>query len=256
MERKLIWENYGANIRLARPARGLAVLLASAMLGFLLTLQIQTAMNRPPATPEYSRDLSAVTIQRLEVEQKSLKDSIARLRARIVTQQQAATSGASSLSSLTQEMERQRLAAGMLAPRGPGVSVILDDSTKPMPAGDEAANYLIHDFELRDVASLLWLAGAEAVAINDERLVASTSIYCVGSTIIVNNTRLSPPFEIRALGNPSQLEDALKDPGTLKKIKSRSNLYGIQFKYAQSKEMTLPAFTGGFAIKYASPPGK
>ena len=81
MERKLLWENHRVSIRLTRPARTLAVLLASMMLGFLLTLQIQTAMNRPPATPEYSRDLSAVTIQRLEVEQKSLKDSIARLRA-------------------------------------------------------------------------------------------------------------------------------------------------------------------------------
>jgi uncharacterized protein YlxW (UPF0749 family) len=234
----------------------LAVILASSMLGFLLTLQIQTAINHPPVTPEYSRDLSAVTIQRLESEQKSLKDNIARLRGRLVAQQQTATSGATSLSSLTDELERQRLAAGLSAPRGPGVSVTLDDSTKPMPAGDEAANYLIHDFELRDVASLLWLAGAEALAINDERLVASTSIYCVGSTIIVNNTRLSPPYEIRALGNPSQLEEALKDPGTLKKIKSRSKLYGIQFKYAQAKELTLPTFTGGFAIKYASPPGK
>ena len=256
MEGKLFWEKHRVSIRLARPARGLAVLLASTMLGFLLTLQIQTAMNRPPATPEYSRDLSAVTIQRLEVEQKSLKDSIARLRARIVTQQQAATSGASSLSSLTDELGRQRLAAGLSVPHGPGVSVILDDSTKTMPAGDDAANYLIHDFELRDVASLLWLAGAEALAINDERLVASTSIYCVGSTIIVNNTRLSPPYEIRALGNASQLEEALKDPGTLKKIKSRSKLYGIQFKYAQAKDLTLPAFTGGFAIRYASPPGR
>jgi uncharacterized protein YlxW (UPF0749 family) len=256
MERKLLWENNHATVRLASPARGLAVLLASMMLGFLLTLQIQTAMNRPPATPEYSRDLSAVTIQRLEVEQKLLKDAILGLRARIVTQQQAATSGASSLSSLSDELGRQRLAAGLLAPRGPGISVILDDSTKAMPAGDDAANYLIHDFELRDVASLLWLAGAEALAINDERLVASTSIYCVGSTIIVNNTRLSPPYEIRALGNPSQLEDALKDPGTLKKIKSRSKLYGIQFKYAQARELTLPAFTGGFNIKYASPPVK
>jgi uncharacterized protein YlxW (UPF0749 family) len=256
MEGKLFWDSHRLGFRLAKPARGLAVVLASTMLGFLLTLQIQSVMNRPPATPEYSRDLSAVTIQRLESEQKLLKDNIARLRGRLVAQQQSATSGASSLSALTDELDRQRLAAGLSTPRGPGVSVILDDSTKGMPAGDEAANYLIHDFELRDVASLLWLAGAEAVAINDERLVASTSIYCVGSTIIVNNTRLSPPYEIRALGNPSQLEEALKDPGTLKKVKSRAKLYGIQFKYAQVKEMTLPTFTGGFAIKYASPPGK
>ena len=141
MEGKLCWEKHRVRTRVARPARGLAVLLASTMVGFLLPRQIQTAMNRPPATPEYSRDLSAVTIQRLEVEQKSLKDSIARLRARIVTQQQAATSGASSLSSLTDELGRQRLAAGLLVPHGPGVSVILDDSTKTMPAGDDAANY-------------------------------------------------------------------------------------------------------------------
>jgi uncharacterized protein YlxW (UPF0749 family) len=254
MEGKLLWNNHRVNIRLARPARSIAVVLASTMLGFLLTLQIQTALNRPPATTEYSRDLSAVTIQRLEGEQKSLKDSIAHLRSRIVTQQQAATSGASSLTSLTEELDRQRLAAGLSVPHGPGVSVILDDSTKAMPSGDDAANYLIHDFELRDVASLLWLAGAEAVAINDERLVASTSIYCVGSTIIVNNTRLSPPYEIRALGNPAQLEEALKDPGTLKKIKSRAQIYGIQFKYAQAKDLSAPTFTGGFSIKYASPP--
>ncbi len=256
MEGKLLWNNHRVSIRMARPVRSLAVILANMLLGFLLTLQIQTALNRPPATPEYSRDLSAVTIQRLESEQKSLKDSIALLRGRIVTQQQAATSGASSLSAVTDELERQRLAAGLSVPHGPGVSVILDDSIKPMLVGDDAANYLIHDFELRDVASLLWLAGAEALSINGERLVSSTSIYCVGSTIIVNNTRLSPPYEIRALGNPSQLEEALKDPGTLKKIKSRSKLYGIQFKYAQAKELSLPAFTGGFAIKYASPPGK
>jgi hypothetical protein len=77
MEGKLFWRNHRISLRLARPARGLAVVLASTMMGFLLTLQIQSVMNRPPATPEYSRDLSAVTIQRLESEQKSLKDSIA-----------------------------------------------------------------------------------------------------------------------------------------------------------------------------------
>jgi uncharacterized protein YlxW (UPF0749 family) len=94
------------------------------------------------------------------------------------------------------------------------------------------------------------------VAINDERLVGTTSVYCVGSTIIVNETRLSPPFEIRAIGNPAQLENALQDPATLKKLKSRARLYGIQFKFSQSNELTLPAYTGGFAIKYANPASK
>ncbi len=77
-----------------------------------------------------------------------------------------------------------------------------------------------------------------------------------GSTIIVNNTRLSPPYEIRAIGNPSAIEDALRDPATLKKLKSKSKLYGVQFKFSQAKDLALPAYTGGVTIKYANPAGK
>ena len=127
--------------------------------------------------------------------------------------QQAAGSGATSLASVSEELERQRVAAGLTAVHGPGVVVTLDDSSRAVPAGDDAANYLVHDYELRDVVNLLWLAGAEAVAVNDERLVASTSIYCVGSTVIVNETRLSPPYDMRAIGNAAQLESTLQDPG-------------------------------------------
>lgn len=256
MEGKLLFDGRKVALRLDRPARSLAVIITSTLLGFLLTVQIQTALTRPPATPEYSRDLSTATIQRLEAEQKALKESIAQLRAQVFTQQQAAASGGNSLSSLTDELALQRKIAGLAEVRGPGVVVTLDDSPRPVPSGDDAANYLVHDYELRDVTSLLWLAGAEAVAINDERLVGTTSVYCVGSTIIVNETRLSPPFEIRAIGNPAQLENALQDPATLKKLKSRARLYGIQFKFSQSNELTLPAYTGGFAIKYASPASK
>ncbi len=253
MEGKLLWENRRLTLRLENPARSLAVIAASIFLGFLLTAQIQSVRARPPATPEYSRDLSVVTIQRLEDEQKSLKDTIARTRAQIVAQQQAATSGASNLSALRDELERQRMAAGLSAIHGPGIQVTLDDSNKSLPIGDDAASFLIHDYELRDVTNLLWLAGAEALAINEERLVDSTSIYCVGSMIIVNNTRLSPPYEVRAIGNPTVLEDVLRDPATLKKLKSKTKLYGVQFKFSQARDLTLPAYTGGVATKYALP---
>lgn len=239
-------------LTLVRPLRSLAIVAVGMALGFLLTMQVQTVLVRPPATAGYGREVSAATIQRLESEQRALKDAIAGLRARLYAQQPAGPA-AGGLLSLTEELDRQRMAAGLTSVRGPGVMVLLDDSTRAMPAGDDPSNYLIHDYELRDVVSLLWFYGAEAVAIDDERVVAETSIYCVGSTIIVNDTRLSPPYEIRAIGDSSQLDSALQDAGNLRKLKSRARLYGIQLHTTRAAELTLPAYSGDMSVRYAAP---
>lgn len=248
--------NHRLPVRLENPAQSLALIAVSVLLGFLLTAQLQTVRSRPIGGPEYGRSLSIATIQRLEDEQRSLKEAIASLRGQLVALQGQAIQGAGDLATINQELERQRLVAGLLPLRGPGVQVTLDDSARPIPAGEDPANYLIHDYELRDIVNLLWLAGAEAIAINEERVVANTSIYCVGSTIIVNSTRLSPPYEIRAIGDASFLEEVLRDPSTLKKVKSKAQLYGVQFRWAQVRDLTLPAYTGSVAIKYAVPPKK
>ena len=252
VESKTVLKKPRVMMALVRPLRSLAVVAVGMAMGFLVTMQVQTALMRPPATAEYGREVSATTIQRLESEQRALKDSIAGLRTRLFAQQSAG-SGAGSLFALTEELDRQRMAAGLTSVRGPGVAVELDDSTRAMPAGDDPANYLIHDYELRDVVSLLWLSGAESVAINDERVVAQTSIYCVGSTIIVNDTRLSPPYQIRAIGDSAQLDSALQDAGNLRKLKSRARLYGIQLHISRAADLALPAYSGDMAVKYAAP---
>lgn len=241
-------------VRLENPAQSIALIAISVLLGFLLTAQLQTVRSRPIGGTEYGRNLSIATIQRLEEEQKSLKEAIASLRGQIVALQEQAIQGASNLAIINQELERQRLVAGLLPLQGPGVQVTLDDSARPIPAGEDPANYLIHDYELRDVVNLLWLAGAEAIAINGERVVANTSIYCVGSTIIVNSARLSPPYEIRAIGDASFLEETLRDLSVLKRLKSKAQLYGVQFRWTQVRDLTIPAYTGSVAIKYAVPP--
>jgi uncharacterized protein YlxW (UPF0749 family) len=105
---------------------------------------------------------------------------------------------------------------------------------------------------VRDVVNVLWLAGAEAVSVNDERIVGNTSVYCVGSTVMVNTTRLSPPYVIRALGEPLVLADALRNPSYLASLRQKVERYGIKFQLAQSAKLTLPAYVGGFSMKHCS----
>jgi uncharacterized protein YlxW (UPF0749 family) len=78
-------------------------------------------------------------------------------------------------------------------------------------------------------------------------------VYCVGSTILVNDTRLSPPYDVRAIGDAAALEQAIENPKNLAKLRSRVRTYGIQLKVAQQKDVTLPAYNGTLNIRYARP---
>lgn len=233
--------------------RSKALLVAFVLLGFLLAAQVQSPRQIAAVPKEASRERVAGTIARLEEEQRSLKETIGRLREELAAQQKLGLARSESLREINSELEKQRLAAGLLPLKGQGITVTLDDSSRAVGAGGDPASYLVHDYELRDVINLLWSSGAEAVAVNDERLASGTSIYCVGSTILVNNTRLSPPYEIRAIGDAVALEDRLRNPANLAKLKSRARLYGIQFRVASSKEVTLPAYSSGFSLRYTSP---
>lgn len=229
----------------------LVVIVASIVMGFLFSAQFRSTEASLPER-EQSRSVTADTVRRLEVEQKELKERIAALRAQIASLQRASEAAVTN-TSLAADLEQQRVLAGLVALRGPGIVVTLDDSTRPIGLAEDANNFIIHDYELRDVVSLLWLSGAEAVSINGERLSSLSSLYCVGSTILVNDTRLSPPYEIRAIGDTSLFDQALQNQKNLAKLRTRVKTYGIQFKSALQKDIVVPAFAGDLHIRYARP---
>ena len=174
------------------------------------------------------------------------------MRERLDAYQRGLAADMEMLKGISAELERQKMMAGLLAVEGTGVQVTLDDSSiQAVPATADPNAYLIHEYDLRDVVNLLWLAGSEAIAVNAERIVATSSIYCVGSTIMVNDTRLSPPYVIHAVGNSITQEDVLRNPAHLQEIKRRADLYGVQFKVDRRKLLSLPAYKGGFPIYYA-----
>lgn len=227
--------------------------LVALVLGLFLSMEWQAPVAKAPVTAEYPRELGRETIKRLEAEQKELKGIIADLRAELASLQKDAASRKSALAELNNELESQRMLAGMVPVVGPGVQVILDDSNvKSIPTGEDASHYIVHDYDIRDVVSVLWQSGAEAIAIGGERVVASTSIYCVGSTILVNETRMSPPYRIVAIGPPS-MEEALNSPARLQKLKMMVRQYGVQLKISQIKDGQVPAFTGRFSSRHARP---
>ncbi|MBI2906744.1 MAG: DUF881 domain-containing protein [Chloroflexi bacterium] len=214
------------------------------------------SIGEASAREEVPQDTFARAVEQLEAEQKALKGMVESLEKKLQSYQQSAARRRASLAEIARDLEAHKIMAGLVVLAGPGLKVVMDDSSKQPVAGDNPGRYLIHDYHLRDVLSALWLAGAEAITINGERVINSTSVYCVGSTLLVNNTLLSPPYELQAIGSPDSMESRLSSSRSIQSIRSEARTYGLQFSVQKVDKLALPPYKGVFSPRYASIGGK
>jgi uncharacterized protein YlxW (UPF0749 family) len=136
---------------------------------------------------------------------------------------------------------------------GPGIIVTLNDSKKRFldaPVAVQNAG-IIHDLDINSVINELKAAGAEAISINHERVVALTAARCAGPTVFVNNIPQTPPYVIRAVGDGPTLDTALKLPGGV--FDQLSQMDPAMIKIQTSDKMLVPAYTGPTQPRFAKP---
>lgn len=224
-----------------------SILVAAFLTGVLVSVQWPGDATRQ----QDASDQVTQMVRQLELEQAELKRTVGLLREELDARQRAMGSSTKLFEGLSSELMAQKMRAGLVDVQGPGVEIILDDSHRL--SGGSTNDHLIHDYDLRDVVNLLWIAGAEAIAINDERIVNSSSLYCVGSTVLVNDTRLSPPYQIKAIGHPAGLMDHLENPGYLGELKVRQARMGVRLESFPVESVVVPAYRGSLPLQYAKP---
>jgi uncharacterized protein YlxW (UPF0749 family) len=129
----------------------------------------------------------------------------------------------------------------------------LDDSQVPVPAGASEADYLVGSRDIRSVVEELWIAGAEAIAINNERVTPTTAIIDIGSSLLVNSAYLAPPYQVTAIG-PTDLYDRMsRSPGFIEFVRTRAESYGIRLSFAEPEVVDMPAFAGTVTLRYSRP---
>jgi uncharacterized protein YlxW (UPF0749 family) len=147
---------------------------------------------------------------------------------------------------LSRRIATAELVAGTVAVHGPGLRVVLDDA----PGG--AADNRVLDRDVQAVVNGLWAAGAEAVAINGQRLTGESAIRQAGGTILVNFEPVAAPYVIAAVGDPVDVETAFGAGPAAARMRNLEQLYGIRFDYERVAGLTLPA-ASGVALRHARP---
>lgn len=232
-----------------RAARAAALLLPALVLGVLIAAQWRAQQDRSEIAVRYNTPLTEAA-GALQREQDGLKVQLAGLRAELDSIQASAASQGGAARELQARIDALKERGGLAPRSGPGVGVLLDDARGPVSAKD-IDKAICHATDITDIVNTAWRGGALAVAVNDERIVGSSSVYCVGSTIMVNGTLLSPPFQIAIVGPQSPLLAAFDDPSQLRDIKQRREAFGLGFRVSRGAEVRVPAYSGALNVRRA-----
>lgn len=234
-----------------RRAARVARVVALGMTGFMLAVSYHHVVAGAEGNNQTRADLAAeVADRRAETDgladrADDLRDEVARRRA----------------DALAADPERLRLLdlearSGLGRVRGDGVVVTVSDApaaVDPVTGSVDSENPgRVLDRDLQDLANALWQAGAEAVAINDQRLTAVSTIRAAGQAILVDFRPITRPYRLSAIG-PDSIDKRLAGSATGKRFKRFAESYRMQFEIKARDGLTLPAGADP-GLRYARPP--
>lgn len=225
--------------------------LLSMLIGLFFSqeLRIQSAITAASADPKTEVLISLIT--NLEAETAALEERLSTIRQETETIISQSTTGESQLTDLQNQLTQQQIRAGITALEGPGITISLDDNNSGLSSAptDDPNRYVVHYENLLYIVNDLRNAGAEGVGINGQRIVVSSEIRCVGNVILVNTTRLAPPFEITAIGDPVALENAISTSTTYQQLALAGFPASYKITNGNNNKISLPAYTGSFSTK-------
>ena len=137
---------------------------------------------------------------------------------------------------------------GLTEAAGPGLVVTLTDATRGpdgrYPTGVEPDALVVHQQDLQSVLNALWAGGAEAIAIADQRIVATSAVRCVGNTLLLHGRTYSPPYRVSAIGDPVRLRAALDAEPGVAVFRQYVQTYGLGYRVERPGTVRVPAYTG------------
>lgn len=144
--------------------------------------------------------------------------------------------------------------AEMVGVTGPGLQVTLDDADldRPVPDGADPDDLVVHQQDLQGVVNALWAGGAEAMMLMDQRVISTSAVRCVGSTLRLQGRVYSPPYTIRAVGDVDAMAAAVEDSPVVSLYRDYARVFGLGYLVEERESMELASFEGSLEMQYAT----
>lgn len=231
-------ERHGPRTGWRRTAFRVAGAATAAVIGFMLAVAYRQTLAEEPGRSRAREGLVSQVNER-----QAATDALARradlLRGEVARQRDAGLAGNEAA-----RLRGMEAATGLARVRGDGVVVTVDDAPSAVDAvtGEGKGQDLgrVFDRDLQYIANALWAAGAEAVAINGQRLTATTTIRSAGRAILVDFRPVTGPYEISAIG-PEEMARRFSGSPTARLFRSLVSTYGMTYELREREDLTLPS---------------
>jgi len=224
----------------ARPAWPVLVVVATALVGFLVVSQARGSEGfRQRLEAENEEDLTRI-LASLTTEADALNAEVADLRLQLANLEASSRSDVAAAQSTREQLQALQVLAGTTPVTGPGVVLEIEDPHTRV--GYDALIDVVQ--ELRD-------AGAEAIAVNGRRVGAASALSEQDGGVALDGSDLAPPYRVAAIGQPETLESGLKIPGGA--VDALGAITDVRAGVVRAPRLDLPALERTPALRAARP---
>lgn len=227
---------------------GVAIVLVAA--GLLFTTSATTA--RGTQFRSERADLADL-IKAEDLRVKTRTQRVTAMEKRVQQEAAANTVNSEAIKALEESSSSVISAAGLLPMTGPGLTVTLDDAPRDVPVPDGAGpdDLVVHQQDVQAVVNALWAGGAEAMMLQDQRVISTSAVRCVGNTLILQGRVYSPPYTVTVLGDVQKMKASLDSSPQISYYLQYVASLRLGWSVKQSDRLALPAYAGSLALSHA-----
>lgn len=223
------------------------------LVGLVISAQIQTTQGSDIGglIPIAKAQGFEAELKKVRLEKDAALQELQQLEFRIAEIEKEKADEDILLSGIIKDLEKYRIAAGVVDVRGPGVTITLEDPV-PTDQYQQESSFIMENSELLvSLVNKLKDAGAEAISINGQRIISQTEISLAGDNVNINTVPTAPPYIIKAIGNPDTIESTITIRfGIIEQMRDR---FGLQVKIEKASEVVIPRYSGIIKYRYAKP---
>lgn len=167
--------------------------------------------------------------------------------------------GSTALAAMQDRIAELAADTGLNPVHGPGLVISLTDAQRDangrFPRDASPDDLVVHQQDIEAVLNAVWSAGAEAVQMQDQRIVATSAPRCIGNTLLLNGRTYSPPYVITAIGDAAAMQDALSAAPLVTLYKQYVVRFGLGYTEEFSPDVQLTGSPVPARMQFAAPAG-